>query len=1500
MKGDFSRLTFDRRRRYSGVLMQQGRVQTDADWNEQLEIQHHRAETEARDVIGPCGVPKETGGFEVQPLGSVVTGPLFDLSVSDGRIYVDGLLCESEASEVALSYVQGPQATAATLTPDGRPLRAGQWVRVGGGDDEPAETRLIVGVDEELRVLTFDADLPEFEEGDRPFLRRLTTYLTQPDLASPEFAEPPDPDAQLQLPTLSLPVGYYLAYLHVFERHVTALDDPLIREKALGGPDTTTRVKNVWQVGLLPIANENNLEINCDSDLPEWDALVAPPDGLLNARTRPEDIPSDPCLLPPEAGYRRLENQLYRVEIHTGGTRDEATFKWSRENASVQTKVEKVSGSVVTVSDLGRDEVLGFAGGQWVEVVDDESELAGIPRPLALINEVDPDLREVTLDTDLTPLEGRPGLRLRRWEQAGPGVSADAVTMTDDWQDLEGGIQVQFSEGTYRAGDYWLIPARTATAEIEWPPYGVPNTQPQPQPPRGVRHHFCRLAVIFSGDEVSVVDDCRKLFPPLTHVCAEDVCFDNSACEMPNVETVQDAIEHLCHERDLRFHKKHLHGWGIVCGLQVHCGPDDGPRRHVTVRKGYAIDCEGNDIIHESDESFDLMQMIEEHNAQNPNAPLLTGNGEVCLVLTGDAQRPYALERYDPDRGGFKSVFKNTLWEDFFQDCLGALVEFVRKEFSEPDGQPPALVSPARKRLTTLFNLLIQLVNKSNGRFVYLSGERGLEDVRTEHTILRNLYTGLRGLLQSHTFCGMFDDTQFPEYPFAALNDPAREPPYIPTIFGKHVHTRLRLHPRGATAYTCGNGNWINVYDLVANEMVAELRFPDDAARVQDLAFSADGSQLYAVATINGKDSLFAVADINGTAHNWKGPSVVCDVLLKTLATRSRAPGVVYAAGYGKGIYEINVGNVQPNAAPAIPFNSTGHLIVVEQGTEAYAFATGRASGGAGTPGVYGTAGTYDHVARFNLNNRQAPPLVYRLQIQEQDVTGSDDIAVALDERARRLYVVTDPPSFSDNKHLLVFSALGETTAPVAAINLEENTAVRLAYNPQTSHLMLTYSDSYRVRIVNPDHVLAPSFRHPVQVAPMGIAFGPDPRNGDAGRVYVLNSLSKTITSVPAGRFEPGKQVPLQPLVDYRAAVLEAFVRLFGGLLQYLKDCFCDHLLVNCPECDEEDKIYLGCVEIRDRSIYKICNFSKRKYVKSFPTVEYWLSLVPVIPLIGKAVEGLCCLVLPEWFGRYTAPRTGQSPNTVKSSSMLVAAGALSNAGMSSFLRGGFGDMLGGLLKDRLECAARDQESGTGLSRDDIVGRRLEDVRGVLRVNQVRVAGVDEYDPCNGFANFAEALTAPSRIAPGSTVCLVAEDGKVRGYSLLDPCGPGSPPTDFNRRDAEITEFEPPTFTGRDAQTPDPAAFAAPTAGTTRTSATAQPAAASAEEVESLRQELAALRETVARLEAGTRGAQTSPRPQDAAKEQAGDAGKEQAGEATKERAPAPAKQRPTRKPKAE
>ena len=96
MKGDFSRQTYavGARKHYSGVLMQQGRVQLDADWNEQGAIDRYRTETEAVDVIGGCGAPLHAAGFEITTDGKT-------LLISGGRYYVDGLLAENDAGKIA-------------------------------------------------------------------------------------------------------------------------------------------------------------------------------------------------------------------------------------------------------------------------------------------------------------------------------------------------------------------------------------------------------------------------------------------------------------------------------------------------------------------------------------------------------------------------------------------------------------------------------------------------------------------------------------------------------------------------------------------------------------------------------------------------------------------------------------------------------------------------------------------------------------------------------------------------------------------------------------------------------------------------------------------------------------------------------------------------------------------------------------------------------------------------------------------------------------------------------------------------------------------------------------------------------------------------------------------------------------------------------------------------------------------------------------------------------
>jgi hypothetical protein len=69
--------------------------------------------------------------------------------------------------------------------------------------------------------------------------------------------------------------------------------------------------------------------------------------------------------------------------------------------------------------------------------------------------------------------------------------------------------------------------------------------------------------------------------------------------------------------------------------------------------------------------------------------------------------------------------------------------------------------------------------------------------------------------------------------------------------------------------------------------------------------------------------------------------------------------------------------------------------------------------------------------------------------------------------------------------------------------------------------------------------------------------------------------------------------------------------------------------------------------------VYKVCNFSRRHYVKSFPTVGYWLSLVPVLPAFREVVGRFCCALLPELFGRYSTSGHDEASDRMNATTVL-------------------------------------------------------------------------------------------------------------------------------------------------------------------------------------------------------------------------------------------------------
>lgn len=109
---------------------------------------------------------------------------------------------------------------------------------------------------------------------------------------------------------------------------------------------------------------------------------------------------------------------------------------------------------------------------------------------------------------------------LRRWDHRGGsrrqgrtvGLPGGAVRVEEgEWLPLEDGVEVYFAkDGTYRTGDHWIVPARTATGSVEWPTNDA--RKPLLQAPTGIARHFAPLALV-KGEDAPV--DLRLVFAPL-------------------------------------------------------------------------------------------------------------------------------------------------------------------------------------------------------------------------------------------------------------------------------------------------------------------------------------------------------------------------------------------------------------------------------------------------------------------------------------------------------------------------------------------------------------------------------------------------------------------------------------------------------------------------------------------------------------------------------------------------------------------------------------------------------------------------------------------------------------------------------------------------------------------------------------------------------------------------------------------------------------------------
>jgi Family of unknown function (DUF6519) len=496
MKGDFSRWRVDQDKNFNGVLHQQGRVLTDNDWNDDTRFLNHWQQQAGSDTIGPsvAAVPVENpDGFNVvsAQLKPGSDNLEVEIQVQPGRVWVDGLL---------------------TYLP----------------------------FDEEKLLKT---------------VTRSATYL-------------PPPIGNIADNTGSIAKGKRDAIiLEVWQESINGFQVPdQLLEHALGGPDTTERVLTSTAFRLLPL-HEGETCLDIPAKLRENPNKK----GKLIATLEESETISSDCPVQEKGGYTGFEHHLNRIEIALLDQNildvNGPMFKWSRFNGGLVGGGEFIKNNGMTpdkvkiIHNLQAIATSGGTGSFYLEAIKYNKAhghwqvIYGVTAHLNDDNEL-----ELTGPVHYGSIPNNKDIVFfRLWDKIERISTYSEPLASGGAKHFEEGIHLLIDADTgtnYLPGDYWTFEVRAGEIENPLTLIGKEfGSAVNGEPPHGIQYHRVVLGIVEWGknnipikNQHTEIDDCRIIFPNLTHIKASDVSYQDNYCNMDSTGqlTVQDAIDFLC------------------------------------------------------------------------------------------------------------------------------------------------------------------------------------------------------------------------------------------------------------------------------------------------------------------------------------------------------------------------------------------------------------------------------------------------------------------------------------------------------------------------------------------------------------------------------------------------------------------------------------------------------------------------------------------------------------------------------------------------------------------------------------------------------------------------------------------------------------------------------------------------------------------------------------------------------------------------------------------